>query len=145
METKQNQTAAKLITLHDCVWQLGSVLRDCISRLKTISETNPQLCLSCEIDQAQHTLEKYAKGPMEYKPHPFGWEFDAFARRDSLKKVGVSGTAKCEILGCGQFFPASKMRTCRIGGEPLRCCDQCWSAMELPDDCRDTDELKPKK
>jgi len=141
MKTSSNKVTAQLITLHDCVWQLGNALRDLKSKIRTISETNPQLGLSREIDQAQHTLEKYAKGPMEYKPHPFGWEFDAFVKRDSSKKDRASDKAKCQILGCGRFSVAAEMRIYRIGGQPFRCCDQCWVAMELPDDCRDTDRL----
>lgn len=84
METISNDTAAKLMTLHDCVWQLGNTLRDCMNRLETIKETNPELCVERETAQAKHTLERYAKGPMFYKPHPFGWPFDAYVLRDAL-------------------------------------------------------------
>lgn len=73
---KHFEPDANLLTLHDCVWQLGNALRDCMNRLDTIRETNPELRLKREIDQAKHTLERYAKGPMFYKPHPLGWEFD---------------------------------------------------------------------
>lgn len=86
MKDISNDTAAKLMTLHDCVWQLGNTLRDCMNRLETIKETNPELGVERETAQAKHTLERYAKGPMLYKPHPFGWPFDAYVLRDALAK-----------------------------------------------------------
>jgi hypothetical protein len=57
-----------------------------MNRLETIKETNPEICVDREIAQAKHTLERYAKGPMFYKPHPFGWPFDAYVLRDALAK-----------------------------------------------------------
>lgn len=177
METISNDTAAKLMTLHDCVWQLGNTLRDCMNRLETIKETNPELCVERETAQAKHTLERYAKGPMFYKPHPFGWPFDAYVLRDALAKFAPSdheiqvppaktpsplktllaATAiitsgdgwvdelceqvPCEILGCGKTASEAQMRTFRLGDAPVKCCPECWDAMEIPRDCRDTADL----
>lgn len=102
-----NDTAAKLMTLHDCVWQLGNTLRDCMNRLETIKETNPELCVERETAQAKHTLERYAKGPMFYKPHPFGWPFDAYVLRDAMAKfapnqheIQVPPLASGNIIKC---------------------------------------------
>ena len=78
MNEKQylNEAAAQLIDLKDSVWQLGNTLRDLMSRLETIQETNPELSVSDEIAQAKHTLEQYAKGCLTYAPHPFGFGYD---------------------------------------------------------------------
>lgn len=62
--------------LHDAVWQLGNTLRDCMHRIETIKEQCPNLALDKEINQARHTLGNYAKGPLFYAPHPFGWDYD---------------------------------------------------------------------
>lgn len=75
-EEISNETAAKLMTLHDAVWQLGNALRDCMSLMETIHETNPELHVDGDIKRCKHTLERYAKGPMCYKQHPFGWPLD---------------------------------------------------------------------
>ena len=159
METISNDTAAKLMTLHDCVWQLGNTLRDCMNRLETIKETNPELCVERETAQAKHTLERYAKGPMFYKPHPFGWPFDAYVLRDAIAKFAPTDheiqvprrgdswvdelctQVPCEILGCGKTASEAQMRTFRLGDAPVKCCPECWDAMEIPRDCRDTADL----
>ena len=76
METISNNTAAKLIALHDSVWQLGNTLRDCMNRMETIRESNPEIYLDAEIERCKHTLKRHAKGPMLYKTHPLGWKHD---------------------------------------------------------------------
>lgn len=83
-EEISNENAGKLIALHDAVWQLGNTLRDCMSRLETIQETNPEIALESEVKQARHTLERYAPGPFRYRPHPFGFPYDPYVLRDAL-------------------------------------------------------------
>ena len=46
----------------------------------------------------------------------------------------------CEILGCGKTASNAQMRTFRLGDAPLKCCPECWDAMELPRDLHDTRE-----
>lgn len=84
METISNETAAKLITLQDAVWQLGNTLRDCMNRMDTIHGEHPSYGLDHEIRQSKHTLERYARGPLFYKPHPFGWKYDSATHKDQL-------------------------------------------------------------
>lgn len=122
--SKKNETAAKLMTLHDCVWQLGNTLRDCMNRLETIKETNPELCVESEIAQAKHTLERYAKGPMFYKPHPFGWPFDAYVLKDALAafaptaaEIKVSGhNADVDLPDTAAQDSASKSNSPAVSG-----------------------------
>jgi hypothetical protein len=47
----------------------------------------------------------------------------------------------CEILGCGKQASEAQMRIFRLGGAPVKCCPECWDAMEIPRDCRDTADL----
>lgn len=83
MEQTSTETTAKLLALHDAVWQLGNTLRDCKSRMETIQE-HDKIDLSREIAQANHTLEKYSKGAKFYKPHPFNWPYDKYVMRDGM-------------------------------------------------------------
>lgn len=71
-----NDAAAQLLTAKDSIWQLGNTLRDCMRRLETIQETNPEIWVSDEVAQAKHTLEQYAKGCITYAPHPFGLSYN---------------------------------------------------------------------
>ena len=47
----------------------------------------------------------------------------------------------CEILGCDKTASEAQMRTFRLGNAPVKCCPECWDAMEIPRDCRDTADL----
>ncbi len=114
METISNETAAKLMTLHDCVWQLGNTLRDCMNRLKTIKETNPELFVENEIAQAKHTLERYSKGPLFYKPHPFGWPFDAYVVRDALAKFAPNDCPPAETGYACDYARGKREQPCKI-------------------------------
>lgn len=44
----------------------------------------------------------------------------------------------CEILGCDKMASEAQMRTFRLGDAPVKCCPECWDAMELPRDLHDT-------
>ena len=54
-----------------------------------------------------------------------------------------SGHERCGIMNCGDSYPQAEMRTYRLGKTGIACCPECWAAMELPDDCRDTADLSP--
>ena len=72
------------MALQDAVWQLGVTLRGCMNKFETIRETNPEIHLDSEIARAKHTLERYSKGAMLYKPNPFGLKYDDCTLRDQL-------------------------------------------------------------
>lgn len=73
-EQKQlNLMTAQLMVSQSAVWHLGSTLRDCMNRLDTIRETNPELAVDIEIQRAKSVLEKHAPEILKYCPPP-EWE-----------------------------------------------------------------------
>ena len=83
MEKISNETAGKLIAWQDAVWQLGNTLRDMMHRMETIQEHN-KIDLESEIKQCRHTLERYSKGALFYKPHPYKMDYDSVTKKDQL-------------------------------------------------------------
>lgn len=58
----------------------------------------------------------------------------------------VPGGIRCGILGCGQTHKEEESRIYRLGkgrNEWVPACPDCWKAMEIPMDIRDTADLPP--
>jgi hypothetical protein len=69
------------------------------------------------------------------------WKTHNEANDERLRLIAMKTLVPCGILGCGNSYATPEMRTYRIGKMGVACCPECWKALELPEDCRDTADL----
>ena len=69
------------------------------------------------------------------------WKTHNEANEERLRLIALKAQVQCGILGCGDSYPKAEMRTYRLGTMGVACCPECWKALELPEDCRDTADL----